>query len=363
MDVLVSEVIPLEKLYARTGIQKAAYNTIYQLMAVKQTSPEQLSNAKTFLMVPDYFHWKLCGVKANEYTEATTTQLIDPAACDWDRVLIERLGYPVEIFQKVVQPGTVLGELTDAVSETVGYRCKVVLPAAHDTASAILAMPSTDPDTVYISSGTWSLLGVELDAPDCGDSSRRNNFTNEGGFLRKICYLTNIMGLWMIQSLKKELWEQGIELDFAELCALAEKESILSIVPCNHNRFLSPDSMIEEIQRFNNTHQLFRLSGEVFAVCFYGTECFDFERRESRGEPYNALSIIGGGSNAAYLNRLTAEATGCTVYVGPGEATAIGNAAAQMFCFGELNSVSEVRRCVRHSFDVTVVQNSKTRKH
>lgn len=165
MDVLVSEVIPLEKLYARTGIQKAAYNTIYQLMAVKQTSPEQLSNAKTFLMVPDYFHWKLCGVKANEYTEATTTQLIDPAACDWDRELIERLGYPVEIFQKVVQPGTVLGELTDAVSETVGYRCKVVLPAAHDTASAILAMPSTDPDTVYISSGTWSLLGGGTGCP------------------------------------------------------------------------------------------------------------------------------------------------------------------------------------------------------
>lgn len=191
MDVLVSEAIPLEKLYARTGIQKAAYNTIYQLMAVKQTFPEQLGNAKTFLMVPDYFHWKLCGVKANEYTEATTTQLIDPAICDWDRELIERLGYPVEIFQKVVRPGTVLGELTDAVSEIIGYRCKVVLPAAHDTASAILAMPSTDPDTVYISSGTWSLLGVELDAPDCGDSSRRNNFTNEGGFGGKTCYLKN----------------------------------------------------------------------------------------------------------------------------------------------------------------------------
>lgn len=362
MDVLVSEVIPLEKLYARTGIQKATYNTIYQLMAVKQTSPEQLGNAKTFLMVPDYFHWKLCGVKANEYTEATTTQLIDPAACDWDRELIERLGYPVEIFQKVVQPGTVLGELTDEVSETIGYRCKVILPAAHDTASAILAMPSTDPDTVYISSGTWSLLGVELDAPDRSDSSRRNNFTNEGGFGGKTCYLTNIMGLWMIQSLRKELLEQGAELSFAELCTLAERESIPSIIPCNHDRFLSPDSMIGEIQRAcaESEQMVPQTPAQLAAVVYHSlAACYGeavSQLRECRGKSYNALSIIGGGGNAAYLNRLTAETTGCTVYAGPGEATAIGNAAAQMLSFGELGSVSEIRECVRHSFDVTIVQ-------
>ena len=230
-------------------------------------------------------------------------------------------------------------------------------------------MPSTDPDTVYISSGTWSLLGVELDAPDRSDSSRRNNFTNEGGFGGKTCYLTNIMGLWMIQSLRKELLEQGVELSFAELCTLAERESIPSIIPCSHGRFLSPDSMIEEIQRTcaesgqmvpQTPAQLAAVVYHSLAVC-YGEAVSQL--RESRGKSYNALSIIGGGGNAAYLNRLTAEATGCTVYVGPGEATAIGNAAAQMFSFGELNSVSEVRRCVRSSFDVTVVQNSKTRKH
>ena len=362
MDVLVSEVIPLEKLYARTGIQKATYNTIYQLMAVKQTSPEQLGNAKTFLMVPDYFHWKLCGVKANEYTEATTTQLIDPAIRDWDRELIERLGYPVEIFQKVVQPGTVLGELTDEVSETIGYRCKVILPAAHDTASAILAMPSTDPDTVYISSGTWSLLGVELDAPDRSDSSRRNNFTNEGGFGGKTCYLTNIMGLWMIQSLRKELLERGVELSFAELCTLAERESIPSIIPCNHDRFLSPGSMIGEIQRAcaESEQMVPQTPAQLAAVVYHSlAACYGeavSQLRESRGKSYNALSIIGGGGNAAYLNRLTAETAGCTVYAGPGEATAIGNAAAQMLSFGELGSVSEIRKCVRRSFDVTIVQ-------
>ena len=177
------------------------------------------------------------------------------------------------------------------------------------------------------------------------------------------------MGLWMIQNLKKELWEQGVELSFAELCTLAERESIPSIIPCNHDRFLSPDSMIGEIQRAcaesgqtvpQTPAQLAAVVYRSLAAC-YGEAVSQL--RESRGKPYSSLSIIGGGSNAAYLNRLTAESTGCTVYVGPGEATAIGNAAAQMFRFGELNSVSEVRRCVRHSFDVTVVQNSKTRKH
>ena len=261
-----------------------------------------------------------------------------------------------------------MGELTDEVSETIGYRCKVILPAAHDTASAILAMPSTDPDTVYISSGTWSLLGVELDAPDRSDSSRRNNFTNEGGFGGKTCYLTNIMGLWMIQSLRKELLEQCIELSFAELCTLAERESIPSIIPCNHDRFLSPDSMIGEIQRAcAESEQMVPQTPAQLAAVVYRSlaACYGeavSQLRESRGKPYSSLSIIGGGSNAAYLNRLTAETTGCTVYVGPGEATAIGNAAAQMLSFGELGSVPEIRECVRRSFDVTVVQKSEIRK-
>ena len=365
MDEVVSAILPPEELYERTGIQKASYNTIYQLMAVRQNHPEQLACAKTFLMVPDYFHWKLCGVKANEYTEATTTQLIDPVTRDWNWNLVERLGYPGGMFQRIALPGTILGELTDEAAKEVGYHCKVVLPAAHDTASAILAMPSSDPDTVYISSGTWSLLGVELDAPDCGASSRKNNFTNEGGFHGKICYLKNIMGLWMIQRVRKELQEQGIELSFAELCALAEREPIASIVPCNHDRFLSPERMIGEIQRAcaESGQEIPQTPAQLAAVVYRSlAACYGeavSQLRESRGKDYTSLSIIGGGSNAAYLNRLAAEYTGCTVYAGPGEATAIGNAAAQMLSARELCSVEAARECVRRSFDVTVVPGGR----
>lgn len=361
MDDEVSKIIPPEELYARTGIQKAIYNTIYQLMAVKKTAPEQLSRAKTFLTVPDYFHWKLCGVKANEYTEATTTQLIDPNTRDWDWNLIRRLGYPTEIFQKVVQPGTVLGELTKEVANAVGYRCKVVLPATHDTASAILAMPSNDPNTVYISSGTWSLLGVELPTPDCGEESRNANFTNEGGFGRKICYLKNIMGLWMIQSVKKELAEQGVEMSFAELCAKAETESISSIIPCNDDRFLAPQSMIQEIQAVcRETQQpIPETSGELARVVYRSlAKCYGQaieQLRNSRKKDYRTLSILGGGSNAEYLNHLTAQETGCTVYAGPSEATAIGNALAQMICSGECSSIDQARSIVQASFDVKIL--------
>lgn len=361
LDDVVSRMISPEELYARTGIQKAIYNTIYQLMAVKEGAPEQLAKAKTFLMVPDYLHRKLCGVKANEYTEATTTQLIDPNTREWDWNLIRRLGYPTEIFQKVVQPGTVLGELTEEVANAVGFHCKVVLPATHDTASAILAMPSNDPNTVYISSGTWSLLGVELDCPDCGTESRNANFTNEGGFGEKICYLKNIMGLWMIQSVKKDLADLGVEMSFAELCTQAEKETISSIIPCNDNRFLAPQSMIREIQiACQETQQpIPRTSGELARVVYRSlAKCYGQaieQLRNSRKKDYRTLSILGGGSNAEYLNRLTSQETGCTVYAGPSEATAIGNALAQMICSGECGSIDQARSIVQASFDVKIL--------
>ena len=360
MDEAVSQIITPEELYARTGIQKAIYNTIYQLMAVKQTAPEQLKQAKTFLTVPDYFHWKLCGVKANEYSEATTTQLIDPNTKDWDWELINRLDYPKGIFQKIVQPGTVLGELTEEVSRFVGYRCKVVLPAAHDTASAILAMPSTVPDAVYISSGTWSLLGVELDNPDCSAESCENNFSNEGGYGGKICYLKNIMGLWMIQSVKKELSEQGADLSFTQLCDQAEKEIISSTVSCDDDRFLSPESMIREIQNAcrESNQPIPETPGELARVVYCSlAQCYAAaitQLCKSRGKDYRFISILGGGSKAEFLNRLTAKYTGCTVCAGPGEATAVGNAVVQMLTMGEMNSLTEARKCILKSFEISL---------
>ena len=333
MDAEVSKIITPEALYRRTGIQKAVYNTIYQLMALKLQHPEQLEAEKTFLMTPDYLHWRLCGRKANEYTEASTSQLLNPYTRQWDFELIERLGLPRDIFCEVILPGTILGELTPEVQRAVGFNCRVIAPATHDTASAVAAMPQSEKDTIFLSSGTWSLLGVERDAPDCSERSRAANFTNEGGAGGKICYLKNIMGLWMIQCVRSELENQ---YGFAELCSLAEQAEIASLVDCEDERFLAPKSMIAELQAAcrESGQQVPQTPGELAAVVYRSlARCYGEAVRSLRadsGTDYRRLCVLGGGSNADYLNRLTAEATGCAVITGPSEATAIGNAAVQM---------------------------------
>ena len=298
MDAEVSKIITPEALYRRTGIQKAAYNTIYQLMALKLQHQEQLGAAKTFLMTPDYLHWRLCGRKANEYTEASTSQLLNPYTRQWDHELIERLGFPKDMFCQVVLPGTILGELTPEVQRAAGFNCRVIAPATHDTASAVAAMPQCGKDTIFLSSGTWSLLGVERDAPDCSE-------------------LENQYG-------------------FAELCGLAEQAEIASLVDCEDERFLAPKSMIAELQAAcrESGQQVPQTPGELAAVVYRSlARCYGEAVRRLRadsGTDYRRLCVLGGGSNAGYLNRLTAEATGCTVILGPAEATAIGNAAVQM---------------------------------
>lgn len=359
MDEEVYRIIPEEELYARTGIQKAIFNTVYQLMAVKKNHPEYLEQARTFLMVPDYFHYLLSGVKCNEYTEATTSQLLNPETKTWDRELIERLGYPVDMFQKVKKPGKELGYLTPEISREVGFQCKVVLPATHDTGSAVLAVPSNNPDTVYISSGTWSLMGVEREKADCSPESKAHNFTNEGGYQYRFRYLKNIMGLWMIQSVKKELKaEQGLDLSFGEICEEASKQTITSRVDCNDDRFLAPDNMIREVQAAcrESGQQVPESYGEIASVIYNSlAECYGRtieEIQEITGRTYDSINVVGGGANAEYLNELTAKYTGRTVYAGPTEATAIGNLMVQMMAEGELESLSAARDCVFKSFEV-----------
>lgn len=357
MDYEVSKKISEEDLYSRTGIQKALYNTVYQLMAVKKKHPEYLAQAKTFLMTSDYLHWKLCGVKANEYTQSSTSQLLNPYSCQWDISLIEQLGYPSDIFQEIVYPGTSLGRLTKPVREAIGYDCEVILPATHDTASAIMAITNDDPDTVFISSGTWSLMGVRLAHPDCSVLSRELNFTNEGGY-RGICYLKNIMGLWMIQSVKKELCEQGIDLSFEALCKETANETISGIIPCDDARFLSPKHMITEIQHMCDEmgYEIPETPAQLAAVVYnslavrYAEVIHDLEIKFNK--KFHFINIIGGGSNADYLNQLTAKYTGCTVYAGPGEATAIGNAIVQMLHSGEFSSLTEAKESIKNSFGV-----------
>ena len=359
MDEEVYKIIPEDELYARTGIQKAIFNTIYQLMAVKTKHPEYLEKAKTFLMVPDYFHYLLSGVKSNEYTEATTGQLINPETKKWDLELIARLGYPTEMFQEVKVPGTVLGDLTAEVQAEVGFNCKVVLPATHDTGSAVLAVPSNNPDTVYISSGTWSLMGVERMEADCSPASKAHNFTNEGGYQYRFRYLKNIMGLWMIQSVKKELKaERGLDLSFGEICEEASKQTIPSLVDCNDGRFLAPKNMIKEVQAAcaESGQPVPETYGEIASVIYNSlAKCYADtieEIQEMTGKTYDSISVVGGGANAEYLNILTAKYTGRTVFAGPTEATAIGNLMVQMMTNGELTDLASARDCVFESFAV-----------
>ncbi|MBQ8823398.1 MAG: rhamnulokinase [Lachnospiraceae bacterium] len=364
MDEEVYKIIPHEQLYLRTGIQKAIFNTIYQLMAVKKGHPEYLEQAKTFLMVPDYFHYLLSGKKSNEYTEASTSQLLNPQTKEWDKELIEMLGIPSDMFLPISVPGTVLGDLTEELQAELGFNCKVVLPATHDTGSAVLAVPSNNPDTVYISSGTWSLMGVERMEADCSLESMAHNFTNEGGYQYRFRYLKNIMGLWMIQSVKKELKEeQGIDISFGELCAEAAKQSITSLVDCNDGRFLAPKNMTKEVQAAceESGQQVPQTPAEIASVIYNSlAKCYAEtieEIQEITGKTYDSISVVGGGANAEYLNELTAKYTGRTVFAGPTEATAIGNLMVQMMVGGELTDLNSARDCVFASFDVKTYTN------
>ncbi len=357
MDEEIYKVISAEELYRRTGIQKAIYNTIYQLMALKKKKPEQLAAAKTLLMIPDYMHFLLTGQKTQEYTNATTGQLVSPETKDWDYELIDKLGYPRDIFQKISVPGTSLGFFKQEIIDEVGFNCEVILPATHDTGSAVLAVPSNEKHTLYISSGTWSLMGVEAMKADCSDESRKLNFTNEGGYDYRFRYLKNIMGLWMIQNVKKELEDK---YSFAELCEMAETSNCDSIVDCNSDVFLAPKSMMEAVSSYcKNTNQAAPESPADYARIIYRSLAVCYKKTLDEIESvqkvkYNTLYVVGGGSNAKYLNELTAKETGLTVSAGPGEATAIGNILVQMLAKGEFNSLEEGRTCIAKSFDVKI---------
>lgn len=359
MDEKVYEVIPQDDLYARTGIQKQIFNTIYQLMAVKESHPEYLEQAKTLLMIPDYFNFLLTGIKKNEYTEATTGQLISPKTNDWDYELIDKLGYNSKMFVPVSMPGTVVGDFTEEVQKEVGFNCTVILPATHDTGSAVLAVPTNDDDAVYISSGTWSLMGIERKEADCSMESMRANFTNEGGYDHRFRYLKNIMGLWMIQSVKKEFTE---DLSFAQICEMASKETISSIVDCNDDCFLAPESMIGAVKKFcrDTKQQVPETVGEISSVIYNSlAKCYGDTVEEIEaitGRKYSTIYVVGGGANAGYLNELTAKYTGRIVSAGPTEATAIGNVIVQMICDGVFASLPEARTCVKESFNVKIYE-------
>jgi len=361
-----AEVLSFADLYKRVGLQKASYNTIYQLWALKKEHPEQLAKAAHFLTVPEYLNYALTGQIVHEYTDSSTTALLNAAKKTWDLDLIEKLGLPTKIFGKLEMPGATVGE----------YRgVKVVLPALHDTGSAYLAVPARDDQAVYLSSGTWSLLGVENTEPITTKAAQLANFTNEGGAWGRYRFLKNIMGLWMIQSIRRELngvsyvegkeadetrealkaiadYEPGRKYSFADLEMSARGASDYQVtIDVNEQRFLNPKSMIGEVLAAAAEEGKPPAKVGELMQCVYKSlaECYADAIRnlsEITGKTYTSVNIVGGGSKDLYLNALTAEATGLEVFAGPTEGTAIGNLIVQMIAGGEFADLASARKAI-----------------
>lgn len=379
-DRLVEEKIGAADLYARTGIQKQPFNTIYQLAALQKEHPEQLEAAHSLLMIPDYFHYLLTGVQKQEYTNATSTGLVHADKKTWDRDLLDTLGLPRRLFGPLSMPGTVVGPLRDEIAAQVGFQTTVVLPATHDTGSAFLAVPAQDDHSVYLSSGTWSLLGVENEEPITTEESRKQNFTNEGGAWYRYRYLKNIMGLWMIQSIRRELngvayvagkeraaWTLDVrpgerQWTFPDLIAAAEAASDFpSVVNANDERFLAPASMIAAVQTACETtgQPVPRTVGQLMQ-CVYRSLTLCYKNAiaglsQLTGKTYTAIHIVGGGCQDNYLNRMTAAICRLPVWAGPVEGTAIGNLVIQMIHGGEFAGLAAARQCIRESFEIKEV--------
>lgn len=345
----VHDIISFDKLYSRTGIQYQPFNTIYQLYSDKMSG--RLNGAKYFLMLPDYLGYRLTGVKKQEYTNATSTGMVNASTHKWDKDIIESLGFDVSLFGELSQPGTFAGGLKKEVAEFVGYNAEVILPATHDTASAVLAAP-IEFGQPYISSGTWSLLGSEQKKAHTDEGSRKANYSNEGSIDYAFRYQKNIMGLWMLQSIRKELG--GIS--FSELAALARGREKQYTVNVNDKAFLSPVSMTAAVcaavGKELDVPSVLRTVYDSLALSY--KQAVE-ELENNTGTEYSTINIIGGGCRDGLLNELTAEATGKKIITGPIEATATGNIAMQMVSAGAIADVPSARKIIKNSFDIKEV--------
>ncbi len=358
----LSGILSFAEHYARTGIQYQQFNTAYQLCALSREDRATLDAAESLLMVPDYLGFVLTGVKAQEYTNASTMALVSAETCDWDEELIARLNLPRKIFQPIRMPGESLGRLKPEIAARVGFDAEVVLVATHDTGSAWLAVPAADDKAVYFSSGTWSLVGVENRSAICTPESAMANFTNEGGYERRFRYLKNIMGLWMIQNVRKELGEAtGVAPSWDELVKAAEAARAAdfhAVVDADDPEFLAPASMLAALREVcaRQGQPVPETMGE-YALCVYDSLADDYARTIEllsalTGVAYTSINIVGGGSNNGYLNQATADACGLPVYAGPTEGTALGNLMVQFIYAGEYGSLEEARAAIKRSFEI-----------
>ena len=353
--------VPRDEIYATTGIQFMAINTVYQLLAMASADDPLLRHADRLLMMADLFAHFLSGASVAEYTLASTSQALDARARDWARPMLERLGIPTRLLPEIVAPGTDVGGLTGALADAPGLAgARVVLPGSHDTASAVAGTPLNSPSTAYISSGTWSLIGLEVPQPVISDVTLAANLTNEGGVDGTIRLLRNVVGLWLVQESRRALWPDREAPTYEKLAGLAETApAFTAFIDPDDERFLRPGDLPARVRAFcvetgqpvpANTATLIRVLLESLALRY--AAAID-QLAAASGNPINGLHVVGGGSNHRLLCRLTAGATGLPVRAGPVEATAIGNLAVQAIAAGELASIAEARELAARSFPIT----------
>lgn len=354
------ERVPREEIFAATGLQFMELNTLYQLLAMKRDHPELLDQARRLLLIPDYFHWLLCGSRVVEFTNATTTQCFDPARNDWATELLGRFGLPGEIFPEVVPPGTSLGRLRSDVAAAAGLdRINVIAPATHDTGSAVAAVPTDRTGSAswtYISSGTWSLMGAEVNGAVTGPSTLAVNATNEGGIDGTFRLLKNIMGLWLVQECRRAFARAGRDVDYGTLTRQAtDAPAFVSLVNPDDPSFLKPPCMPTAIRDFcRRTGQPEPASDGAMIRCALESLALKYrdvlEQIESlTGETSEVIHVVGGGSQNGLLNQFTADACGRPVIAGPVEATVLGNVLVQARADGALDSLGDIREVVANS--------------
>lgn len=344
IDEVESLVSPTE-LYAKTGIQKQNFNTIYQLYADKKNN--RLKNAKYFLMMPEYLSFKLTGVCKNEYTNATTTGLVNANAKTWDADIIYALGLTEVPFLPLSLPSSHVGFLSEDIQKAVGFNCAVLFAPSHDTASAVCACPMADND-LYISSGTWSLIGTEITEPILNDSARNLNFTNEGGIDYRFRFLKNYMGMWLFQNIRRNL---NKSMTYDEMMELAKNCGEYKYFDVNDSMLVAPKNMLEAIGKLINNDDLGLILNSAYHSLAKSYSEAVTEIEAVTGKRFNSIHIVGGGCQDVYLNALTRDYTGKSVTAGPIEATATGNIISQIISDKKI-SIATARKIVKKSFDI-----------
>jgi rhamnulokinase len=353
-------------IFDATGIQFMQLNTLYQMLSLAQSKGSQLAAAKSMLFMPDLFNYLLTGVARAEFSIATTSQMYDPRAQNWATSLLKKLGIPTHLLPPIVPSGTVLGGLREEVMRECGVPpIDVVAPCGHDTGSAVVAVPAQPgaTDWCYLSSGTWSLMGVELPEPCINDKSFAYNYTNEGGFGGSIRFLKNIAGLWLVQECRREFEKQGRTYDYATLTKLAdEAKGMTALIDVNAPEFGTPGEMPQKIAAFlKRTGQALTESDGAFVRTCLDSLAMEYRKtidglEDILGRRLNVIHIVGGGTQNELLNQLTADATAKTVTAGPVEATALGNILVQAIAKGAVKDLAHARQIVRESFPVKTYQ-------